>query len=439
MGWRWLIVTLAACYHGSAAFDQPCSADGKCPFGQVCDTGQSPPLCVAMLGDASIQQGGGDAAPADASPCGACPASMPVCDLQSTTCRACGSDSDCPSDLCVESTGECIDQARALYVDPSGSDSGDCERAAPCATVSYAVGQITQTRRAIRVGDGTYTDSFIGNAMGGTVLVSGSHADASAATFQFTADGGQFDHVFELRSGNWLFEDVTLTGAVHEALRVQGGATVTLFASKLTGSGGGLDIAASTVTATVVAVTGNNGIGVNANGSATVDLERCAIANNSAAGIQSSGASLTVVNTLIAGNSAGAVVAGPTAGGATLRFDFDTVADNGSASSPAGTGLTCSTGQVIPVTNSIFSNNGTAPQISNCPASYTLFSDTAATGDGNMQGDPLFVNESHGNFHITPDSPARSVADPGATLDIDFDGEARPQGPNRDMGCDEIP
>lgn len=50
---RWSVVAvLSGCFHPNAAFDVPCSSAGTCPDDQVCDTNQSPPLCVGALGDA---------------------------------------------------------------------------------------------------------------------------------------------------------------------------------------------------------------------------------------------------------------------------------------------------------------------------------------------------------------------------------------------------
>jgi hypothetical protein len=62
---------------------------------------------------------------------------------------------------------------------------------------------------------------------------------------------------------------------------------------------------------------------------------------------------------------------------------------------------------------------------------------------GNISGDPLFVNFSSGDFHLTSASPCvDSGIDPaawytGTLADFDFDGDARPQGAGWDIGADE--
>jgi hypothetical protein len=49
----WSCAVIVACFRPSPATDVPCSGDGECPTGQICDTRQSPPTCVVTLADAS--------------------------------------------------------------------------------------------------------------------------------------------------------------------------------------------------------------------------------------------------------------------------------------------------------------------------------------------------------------------------------------------------
>ena len=56
-------------------------------------------------------------------------------------------------------------------------------------------------------------------------------------------------------------------------------------------------------------------------------------------------------------------------------------------------------------------------------------------GPGNVNVDPMFTP--NGSFHLQAGSQVIDRADPGATVDIDFDGDSRPQGMRRDIGADE--
>jgi hypothetical protein len=49
----------------------------------------------------------------------------------------------------------------------------------------------------------------------------------------------------------------------------------------------------------------------------------------------------------------------------------------------------------------------------------------------------LFKDPQNGDYHLAEQSPAIDQADPAATLDVDCDGEIRPQGPRCDIGADE--
>ena len=56
-------------------------------------------------------------------------------------------------------------------------------------------------------------------------------------------------------------------------------------------------------------------------------------------------------------------------------------------------------------------------------------------GVGNLTGNALVDNNT---FHLMPTSPVRDMANPASNLDVDFDGDSRPQGNARDIGADEL-
>jgi hypothetical protein len=51
--------------------------------------------------------------------------------------------------------------------------------------------------------------------------------------------------------------------------------------------------------------------------------------------------------------------------------------------------------------------------------------------------DPLFVNASAADFHLTTGSPARDTGDSQHTASIDIEGRPRPSGPAVDRGAYE--
>ena len=58
-------------------------------------------------------------------------------------------------------------------------------------------------------------------------------------------------------------------------------------------------------------------------------------------------------------------------------------------------------------------------------------------GEGNIDADPLWVDPSKNDFHLTSASPAIDAGTNEGAPTVDFDGDARPQGAATDIGVDE--
>lgn len=202
--------------------------------------------------------------------------------------------------------------------------------------------------------------------------------------------------------------------------------------------------------------------GINMNASSTAVIDRCIIRGNSmgsslqntptvAGGILASYGS-TLRNCLIYGNSgpvsASTVVASGSAGGvamrsnsgsATGRMENCTVYGNTLVYDSNAAGVHMSGWTVV---NSIVYGNKAT--LIGGSVTYSLMPD-AVEGEGNITGDPLFLDEENGNFKL---AYASSCVDSGAELEsvtVDLEGAARPQdaklsGTARtDRGCYEMP
>jgi hypothetical protein len=64
-------------------------------------------------------------------------------------------------------------------------------------------------------------------------------------------------------------------------------------------------------------------------------------------------------------------------------------------------------------------------------------SGAGVTWQGNLSGDPMFVNPGGGDFHLRAGSPALGTADPAFVLPADIDGDVRPLGSGPDLGAYE--
>jgi hypothetical protein len=325
--------------------------------------------------------------------------------------------------VCSESTGACVAEVNALYVRPNGDDGGTCTRGDPCATISHAVSLVDATRKAIKVNNGSYDDAFLST---GTSYLVSSEADGGEARIVYANAG--HPHVAEIQGGTVLIEGIVLDGGAQETVRVQGGARVTLFASEvLDGNTGGVDVQSSVIDLeqTDVHDVGGTLAAVRiADGSAT--LRRVVVYNSAGACLRVVGSGFTVENSFLVGcMGAGFVELGPQP--APAVFTFNTVGANSQ-------GASCALPVVLK--NTIFAGNGPTPQLTGCGATYSLFTDAAPPGTGNISsGNPGFVAAD--DDHITFQSGARDKGDPASTLAVDYDGEPRPHGAGYDIGADE--
>lgn len=58
--------------------------------------------------------------------------------------------------------------------------------------------------------------------------------------------------------------------------------------------------------------------------------------------------------------------------------------------------------------------------------------------EGNLNGDPLFLNEAGGDFRLMPDSPCLDAGTPFRAPDVDNEGQARPTDNGYEIGADEF-
>ncbi len=380
-----------------------CTDDEQCtqPALGVCDTASG--TCVECTADNAT----------------ACTATTPVCGSDDR-CRGCASDSECASDACDTGTGACFAEADVIYLAPGGA-AGSCTQAAPCATFAQGLAQDARTRTIIKAATGNYSEPTV-TVSGLTVTILGVGAILEPAS---TNQHGLF-----ATSG----ANVTLIGVT---IRSAGGTGVGVRCDPGAGSNPTLHMQGATVS-------GNAGGGVTAS-NCTVTVESSTVSGNAGGGVSLSGGTFSLINDWIVGNGSpttstyGGVSVSNIVGAGTRAMDFNTIYDNTSAGSDPG--VTC-LAVVVPLSfgNNIIYGNETGSQAggTNCAFTYSNIGPTATAGSGNVNMAPLFVDVINGDYHLVPTSPGIDAADPAATLAVDIDGDARPQGVGRDMGADEV-
>lgn len=348
----------------------------------------------------------------------ACTGTTPTC-APDHTCQPCRKHQDCATSHACLADGSCAQVDQVAYVDPVLGGGTMCTQSTPCKRIADAL-------------------------------------NTSRPILKLT---GMLDERVQIERNAMLLADpgTRLTSTTNGViLEIRGSSQVTIYDLTIAGASGpagtGIGISlppgnSASLTLNRVAVSGNQGNGISAAGG-KLTLSRATVTGNQGGGISISGTQFDITNSVIAGNG------GPQTsfGGlridqintGTRRFEFNTVADNG-AMDGASVGVVCTlVAQPITLSNSIVYGNqigGTRTQVggANCNWTYSDIGPDTVSGTGNINSAPLFVDSTQNDFHIQPASPVKGKADPGATVQIDVDGDTRPQGGGYDMGADEIP
>lgn len=383
--------------------DLTCSSSSQCPGERpVCDVGGSG-VCVQCT-------------PAEREACGP---TTPAC--RDNTCQACVAHAECPdSNVCLPD-GSCGDDANVAYVDPAGTDNASCTNAMPCTLVSKALA----TNRPYVKLTGT-TDEAVTIDSGRVVTFL---ADPGA---KLTRTSGTGPIVTVRDNGTSLaVYDLSISDAPNSPSGI--GIVIPTAAG------------APTMTLTRVKVTNNPGGGISASGG-SLAVSQSTLSGNAGGGISITGvgATFSIVNNYIFRNgdqdmgTFGGVNLGVASAGAS-RFEFNTVVDNRAASGATrGGGLVCDIiGFAAP--NNIIARNSvggstsasTAQTLGACTYPTSRVQDDVSTlGFASPDNAPF-------SYKVTAGSSAIDQAATPSAVGIDHDGDARPQGQEKDIGADE--
>jgi hypothetical protein len=424
---------LPACVDGRCV---ACDAEHACPASAPVCSAQG--TCEACTDEASCS--GLDGTP-HCGPTGACVAcrpdtasdcgtpTAPICDATSFSCRACR-EGDCGTGLCG-TDGACIAETDIAWVAKSGQDTGTCTREAPCLTIGRALAQLG-SRPWLHVAASGVPYAEASATPGAAVQISGKSV---------TILGGG--------------ASLTTTRNGDAGLVIEGASEVTIVGLRIVDVGGAtgdgivcrnLGPATPEVALRGTEMVGNGGVGVKTT-TCTIQIDRSTIQGNTGGGVSISGGSATLVNNIIVRNGGlSSLIGGVELRNVTgLRFEFNTVAGNGTSGAGFAAGVQCSAANPVTLSNSILHGDA-ANQVSgteqNCAFAYNLSNESL--GGTNIAtavtAEALFVNPTEGDYHTKAGSPAIAAAQPDSTTAIDFDGDARPSpaGSRADIGADEV-
>jgi len=382
--------------------EETCDADHPCSDG-ICLDG----LCVQCTADDVSR----------------CTGDTPICNTTSHDCVGCDSHDDCPmSDACLP-TGSCANASDIAYVEAGGT--GNCDQEMPCGLLTTA---LATTKATIKMKGAIIESDTVTIDSNARVILAdpATSLDTSKNSVPVLQVSG---------TSNVEIYDLLITGSSGSnapGLRVVNGANVTLVRAKLSVNDGGFGAIVDTA--------------------GMFKAIQSEISGNKYGGMRIINTQFEIVNTAIINNGGLSGLIGglnlldlPSTG--TFKIEFSTIARN-QGSSGAPNGINCSTVNPPAKTftnNIIWDNTGTGSpggeQVggANCTASFSTIGPQPFTGGpGNIADDPKFANLASGDYHLMMVSPARDTADPAATLGVDFEGDARPEGAARDMGADEF-
>lgn len=360
-----------------------------------------------------------------------CDATAPVCDPAARTCSACKAHDDCAAYSGVCDGGSCALESDVIYVrQMDGLDANDCSKGTPCKTINRALMLVAGSKQFIRI------------------------LDSANYSENITVDG-----VTVFIIGN---DGTRITGGIDNqpAITVDAGSSLTLNTLTVRSVGinaHGIQCGAgdSRVQLERVTVSGNQGIGVNLSGGCEAIVDRSLISGNLDGGIKISEAAFTITNNYIMDNGDGTSAFGGIQISNGLMADpqvlaFNTILNNSASGTADTRGVDCAfpgASALRATSNILRGGSGGLALIerSNCDWVYSnieaLPADLMAAEKNNIDNDCTTAPGADELPRIDAASMCKERGEPNTGIDVDYDGDLRPDGAGADkpdMGADEV-
>lgn len=346
----------------------------------------------------------------------ACMGATPTCSSDNT-CQACSAHADCGSAACLPD-GSCAMENEVAYLDSGGTDNPTCSKALPCTKFDKA---LVTGRMFVKI-KGMINEQVTINNRSVTLLADpGAKLTSTNSGVILRVDGSSVVNIYDLEISNGLG-----AGGIGLSMPAGNSATVNLRRAKLLNNTGG---------------------GINtSNGNLTVS--QSTISSNAGGGISLTNGTFVIVGNVFFNNGTqlGSVggVAITASQNAANRLEFNSFNKN-QTQDGLGTAIQCIAGSFT-ARNNILSGNGTASNLEQtggtCLHAYSIVRPGALpAGTGNSAMDPLFTNTTTGDLHLMAGSPALGAADPSSNLlgAAEFDIDEQKRTSPADLGADEVP
>ena len=332
-----------------------------------------------------------------------------ACDADTRTCRNCVEHAGCPGSQACLPEGTCGDDTTVIYVAPTGVDTGTCPVTAPCKTIAFALGRVTETRYHVK----------LTGVLAETVTIVGKNVVLIADPNTKLTGGAT---TLKIQDSTVSVYDLEIAcSAMGNAVKSEMGSTTQL-----------RDIYVHGCAGKDPAIDAKGGF---------IGISRARIGECVSGGIATDGsAKFSITNTLVYRNGTamskkGAVTIGASAAG-TNRFEHNTIVHNTAKTGPnvAG-GVGCTLTNLLEMPHNIIAGNTTTTGIGDNTIGGCNFGTSSVTADTAAYA---FKSEiAPYDYHITAGSSAIDKVDVSTVAD-DVDSEFRPQGPRKDLGADEL-
>lgn len=407
------VVAAAACNHAASNYCKDVPVTHNCM--DDADTGCSSNMQCASPTPVCDVDGTKTCVQCTTSDASACIGATPVCGA-SNTCQGCTMHAQCSSKACLPD-GSCGTDSNVAYVDPTGTDNTQCTKAMPCTKVAKAL----LTGRAFVKFTGSTDEQVSVTSQNVTMLADGGAKLTSTSNgILMKVDGTSQLSIYDL-------ELTGASGASNPGISMQPGnaATLSLHRVKVTNNqGGGIVCNGGSLAVSQSVVSGNQGGGISVTGTgATFDITNSFIYRNG------NNTSATF----------GGIDIGVTSPGAS-RLEFNTIVDNLATAGPLNAGGVLCSATSFAGANNIIARNlvGASTTDSNSQTLGACTYPTSVVASTVTSLAFVRADSSPFDYHLTTGSSAIDQALTSSSIVTDYDGDVRPQGPQKDIGADEF-